>query len=340
LATVEFITLPTMGNGRNPYLRYRILHTCLSDKQKRYWSIVDLQERLAAHDLIVERRSILYDMEAMRLDERLGYKAPIVYNRKERGYCYSDPTFNIDRIPLTEEDYQALTLAADVLHQYKGARVVQQFEGLLDRLGRAVNHLKQPVNNKLIAFENTPYYKGREYFDALVNAVTRRQPLVIRYKKFNRDEIRVHVFHPYFLKEYHGRWYVLGYSEAREAIIVLGLDRIEKLEPAAVSFRENKDLKPKEYFQNTLGVTLGIGPVEYIELWFNAHFAPYLKTQYIHHSQYTVRADDHGLVIALRLIPNPELKQLILSYGDGVQVLKPDSLRKEIEEVWKRAVRG
>ena len=71
-------------------------------------------------------------------------------------------------------------------HQYEGARGVQQFEGLLDRLGRVVNHLKQPVNNKLIAFENMPYYKGREYFDAQVDAVTLKRPLTIRYKKFNR----------------------------------------------------------------------------------------------------------------------------------------------------------
>jgi predicted DNA-binding transcriptional regulator YafY len=261
-----------------------------------------------------------------------------VYSKKEKAFHYSDADFSIDRVPLSEEDFQALTLAADVLHQYKGARVVQQFEGLLDRLGRVVNHLKQPVNNKLIAFENMPYYKGREYFDALVDAVTLKRPLAIRYKKFNREEVRTHVFHPYFLKEYHGRWYVLGYSEAREAIIVLALDRIEKVDLAPVSFRENKDLKPKEYFQHTLGVTLGTGPVEDIELWFSPYIAPYLKTQHIHHSQYTVRADDEGLVIALRLIPNPELTQLILSYGADVKVLKPLALKESIGEIWRKAI--
>jgi predicted DNA-binding transcriptional regulator YafY len=95
-----------------------------------------------------------------------------------------------------------LTLAANILQQYKGARVAAQFEGMMDRLGKAVSHLRQPQNNKLIAFENTPYYKGHDYFDAILQAITARQPLCITYRKFADTEGHQHVLHPYFLKEY------------------------------------------------------------------------------------------------------------------------------------------
>jgi predicted DNA-binding transcriptional regulator YafY len=297
-----------------------------------------LLRKLEEHDILVEKRTVESDFETMRHDERLGYRAPIVYDRKERGYCYGDPTFSINHVPLTEEDLQALSLAANVLHQYRGAKVVQQFEGMVDKLGKVVNHLKQPQNNKLIAFENSLYYKGREFFDVVLNAITGQQPLCISYRKFDKGEPREHVFHPYFLKEYRGRWYVLGHSETRNQIIVLGLDRIEKLEPAAVLFRENKELKPKEYFQHTLGITLGSGPVEDIELWFSNRIAPYLKTQHVHHTQKTVREDANGLTIALKLIPNPELTQLILSYGADVKVLKPLTLQEHIKLVLTKAL--
>ena len=326
-----------MPAPKNTYLRYRIINSCFANRQKRYWTVTELIDRLAEHDILVDRRTLERDFEAMRHDERLNYQAPIAYHRKEKAFYYTDPAFTIDRIPLTEEDLQALTLASNILHQYKSARLVQQFEGMVDKLGKAVDHLRQPQNSKLIAFENTHYYKGRDFFDRVLQAITQQQAITIRYRKFGRQQDDDHVLHPYFLKEYRGRWYVLGYSEARHNIIVLGLDRIQQVAPAALPFRENKTLKPKQYFEHTLGITLGKGPVEDIELWFAPAVAPYMITQHVHHTQKTVRLDEQGLVISLQLIPNPELTQFILSYGADVKVLKPNALKETIRGIWRRA---
>jgi predicted DNA-binding transcriptional regulator YafY len=178
------------------------------------------------------------------------------------------------------------------------------------------------------------------HFDALMQAVDSYQSLRVTYRKFTAEQAEDHTFHPYLLKEFKGRWYALGYSENRQQIIVLALDRIEKIVASPVMFKENKTLRPKEYFRHTLGVTLGTGPIEDIELQFSKLIAPYLKTQHVHHSQKTVREDKDGLVIALKLIPNPELTQLILSYGPDVKVLKPEGLRKQIEGLWMRAAGG
>lgn len=327
-----------MPINKNAYLRYRILNTCFTNRQKRYWSMDELIAALREHDLIAYKRTLERDFETMRHDERLGYFAPIRYDKSEKGYCYIDPTFTIDQVPLTEEDLQALTLATNILHQYKSVKLVQQFEGMVDKLGKVVNHLKQPQNNKLIAFENTPYYKGREFFDVVLKAITEQQPLCITYRKFNGLINDDHILHPYFLKEYRGRWYVLGYSEARKIILTLGLDRFVQVTATDVPFKENKTLKPRQYFEHTLGITLGKGPVEEIELWFSPLLAPYIKTQHLHHTQKTVREDETGLVISLKLIPNPELTQLILSYGADVKVLKPVSLKESIARILERAM--
>lgn len=325
---------------KNAYLRYRIINSCFTNRQKRYWTIAELLEKLASHDIIVERRSVEADFEVMRHDERVGYFAPIAYSKKEKAFYYSNPNFTIDQVPLTEEDLQALTLATNILHQYKNVKLVQQFEGMVDKLGKVVSHLHQPQNNKLIAFEHTPYYKGREFFDLVLKAITQQQPLCITYRKFTGTKNDDYILHPYFLKEYRGRWYVLGYSEAHNHIITLGLDRFIRVEDAAVAFKENKTLKPKQYFEHTLGITLGKGHVEEIELWFSITMAPYIKTQHLHHTQKTVREDETGLVITLKLIPNPELAQLILSYGAEVKVLKPQALKESIARILERAVKG
>ncbi len=328
-----------MGAGKNPYLRYRIIHSCLRDAQKKFWTLEELIAVLQAHDLAVDKRSVERDLGSMRHDERLAYKAPIAYDRKQKGYYYTTAHFSLEKLPLSDDDLQALSLATNILHQYKSAKMVQQFEGMVDRLAKMVSHLRQP-NHKLIAFEHASYYKGHDFFDELLQAITGRQALSISYRKFDATENHDHVFHPYFLKEYRGRWYALGYSEARESIITLGLDRMQRVTNAHVSFKENKTLKPKEYFQHTLGVTLGKGPVEEIELWFSKTQAPYIKTQHLHHTQKTVREDENGLTISLQLIPNPELTQLILGYGADVKVLKPEPLSQSIAAIWQKAASG
>ena len=126
---------------------------------------------------------------------------------------------------------------------------------------------------------------------------------------------------------------MLGHSEARHYSVTLALDRIIKLKDANVTFKENKALKAKEYFQHTIGITVGKGEVETIVLWFSPAMAPYIKTQHLHHTQKTVRDDHDGLEISLRLIPNPELLQLLLSYCGNVKVLKPESLREKFREM-------
>jgi predicted DNA-binding transcriptional regulator YafY len=329
-----------MPFAKNAYLRYRIINSCFANRQKRYWTIAELIEKLADHDIDVERRTIENDFEVMRHDERLGYAAPIVYDRREKAFHYSDPNFTIDQMPLTEEDLQALTLATNILHQYKGVRMVQQFNGVVDKIGKVVNHLRQPDKRKIMAFEKSPYYKGQEFVDELLSAILARQPLVITYRKFSGKENDEHEFHPYFLKEFRGRWYSVGFSEARGHVITLALDRMVKVGKSECVFRGNDMVKPKEYFQHTLGVTLGKGPVEEIQLWFSPAQAPYIKTQYVHHTQKIEIDNEDGLVVTIRLIPNPELTQLILGYGAEVRVLKPLSLRDAIYKVWEKALNG
>ena len=328
-----------MGAGKNPYLRYRIIHSCFSSKSQHYWSIAQLIEKLAAHDLVVEKRSVEHDLEMMRHDSLLGFFAPIAYSRKEKGYHYTNEAFKIDHLPLTADDLRALAAATNILQQYRELPLVKQVEGVVDKLTNVVTQLSNQHSQHVMAFEPMPFYKGRQFIEEILKAIADKKPLCVTYHKFADTKSDEHLFHPYFLKEYLGRWYVLGFSEARKNIITLGLDRIEKMQAASVAFRENTTLQPQEYFQHTLGITVGKGPVEEIELWFSTSQAPYIKTQHLHHTQKTVSEDATGLIITVQLIPNPELTQLLLRYGAEVKVLKPKTLQQAIVQVFKKSLR-
>jgi predicted DNA-binding transcriptional regulator YafY len=320
-----------MAVTKNADMRYKIIDKCLSSKQHPYCSTEYLLGALAAKDLKIQARALMYDIESMRYDERLGFLAPISYCKRNKGYYYTDPEYSIHKLKLSPENLRALSLALNILRQFKGIRMVKEFEAALDKILKMVSHLDVPQTESVITLDTAPYNKSLEYFDIVLKSVHEQQALEIIYEKHSKERNR-HKFHPYFVVGYKGIWYVLGYSENRKGIVTLGLDRFKQADVADIPFIKNTLLKPEEHFRHTIGITHTPGPPENIELLFSPTQANYIKTQHLHHTQETINDDVKGLHIRLKLKPNYELHSLLLSFGHEVEVLKPLSLRKKMVE--------
>jgi predicted DNA-binding transcriptional regulator YafY len=323
---------------KNALTRYYLINECLTHPRKHYWTLEEIMDKAAGRDIQVTKRTLELDLYSMRYDEQLNYRAPIRYCKKNKGFHYTAADYNIERLPLTKDDIETFDLMVQALQRFKGAQVLQKVEGVFDKLSKVAYQLKkQSKNNPIVAFEQVPNEKGIDHFDVLHGAILKQRPVLIAYKKFDTDGITEHVAHPYLLKEYKFRWYLLCYSEKRRHKIILALDRIERVTRMKVPYKPYKGKDLLHYFEHTIGVTLGDGAAEEIVLWFSPLMAPYIKTQHLHPTQTTLRDDAKGLTIALKLIPNPELTQLILGYGADVRVMKPLSLKEKIAGIWKAA---
>ena len=110
-----------MPANKNALIRYKTIDNCLRNTYKR-WTLNDLVD--ACSDALndcegiskgVSVRTVQMDLQTMRSD-KLGYNAPIeVYDQKY--YRYSDPDFSIMNMPMSENDYQVLHEAVDMLRQ-------------------------------------------------------------------------------------------------------------------------------------------------------------------------------------------------------------------------------
>lgn len=58
---------------------------------------------------------------------------------------------------------------------------------------------------------------------------------------------------------------------------------------------------------------------------------PYIETKPLHETQRKISFSDNEYLIGIKVCINYELEQLLLSYGDGVQVISPESLRERIK---------
>ena len=147
-------------------------------------------------------------------------------------------------------------------------------------------------------------------------------------------------FHPYLLKEYNNRWFLLGVKGAKQNILTIALDRIQAIQTkTSVSYITNQQFSPKTYYKDIIGVTVNEGlRADQVELFVYNSSAPYVLTKPIHHSQELVERQKKGVIIRLTVKHNFELEREILGFGETMIVLKPKRLRNRIEKRIREAL--
>ena len=143
--------------------------------------------------------------------------------------------------------------------------------------------------------------------------------------------------HPYVLKEYRNRWYVTGKLVDKNRIQTFALERIKQIIPTTSNFTRDANFKPAEYFKHSFGISVHDYESQLVTLSFSPTEAPYIKSQPLHQTQQILVDDEQEFKITLDVIPSYELKSQILSYGDKVKVVAPETLKKELKEILQKA---
>lgn len=283
-------------------------------------------------------RTIDADIHAMRHDAGLGYHAPIAFDRINRAYYYDDPNYSIDNIPLNEEELNSIVFAGKLLEQFKGMEILNTFTGSVQKLMDAINIYRQ--NNAVsypdyIEFEKADEAKGTEYIEPVMDALKNRRVLHIEYRTFSARKNKMHIIHPYLLKEYRNRWYLIGYHDTDKDIRTYSLDRFVSLSADDTVTFVDTGFDAKEYYRNVIGISvLNKDPVE-IHIAFTPFQAQYVITQPLHHSQELVSETKDRIVFRYFLVPNFEFYAQILGWGDEVEILKPEKVRKNMLSICK-----
>lgn len=320
-------------------IRYIALDKCFSNFGRKFF-IEDLVNTCgeAIYDYTgisdgVKRRQVFDDIRFMESSE--GWSVPLEKYKEGRRvyYRYEDKKFSINNQPLNPTDIEELKNTLCVLNRFKG---MPQFSWMNDMLIKIEEtfKFKAKVSN-VVSFEQNPYLKGLEFFTELFHAIINRQVLTINYNSAFK-EISDIVIHPYHLKEYNKRWYLLGYAPTHKGgrpVIILSLDRIICIENANDEYIDNTSIDFDEHFDDVVGVTIHNGKqVESIKLKVDLNRYNYIVTKPIHHSQRVKERTADYVVIELRLIPNYELETLLLGFSDSVEIIEPLSLRTAICE--------
>ena len=329
-----------MPKNKNALIRYKTIDLCLRNNFRK-WTLDNLIDACSdalyefeGKDEGVSKRTIQGDIQFMRSDG--GYSAPIVV-KERKYYCYEDSEFSIINSNLNETDLGRITEALQILKQFQGFNQFTELEGAIKKLESKVLATKSG-NRVVIDFDNNEDLKGLGFLDVLYKAIVDKLVLKIYYQPYKYNESRPGIFHPYLLKEFNNRWYVVGFIIGKEIPVVFALDRIEKIIPQPdITFFEKEDFDAVAYFKNTIGVSVLNSYPTKIKIKLSANWAPYVLTKPLHHSQKVMEANDDYTIIRVLVHPNREFYAKIFAMGENAQVLTPYKLRKYMKRMIKNS---
>lgn len=178
-------------------------------------------------------------------------------------------------------------------------------------------------------------------------AITDKQVLQFSYQRFGQEPFLL-TFHPQYLKEYNGRWFVLGEAN-REPFKAYNvpLDRIigELIEVNEVEYITAPKGFYQDFFKDIIGVTHEKdAKVEQVVIRTKTEYQHgLLLTKPLHHSQKeTIPFGEHedGCYgeVTLTIEPNRELRGKILAYGQYLEVMQPILLREQIKNILEKQI--
>ena len=204
----------------------------------------------------------------------------------------------------------------------------------------SVNHvISESLSlQKRILLEAIPSAKG--YLEPIIGAMKKKRLINIYYHKYGAEEPKEYLMAPYCIKLYHRRWYVLGRYESGE-FRVFSFDRIKELIISNETFELDEDFDAEDYFSECYGVVrMEEMPVERIVLRAYGDEGLYLRDLPVHHSQMEIGSGDGYTDFECYVRPTLDLCGFILSRGNRLQVLKPQSLAGKIRQMLADALKN
>ena len=329
-----------MPTNKNALIRYKYLDRLLSDHH-HYYDIHDLTEKV--NDMLyddgfpeVTQRCIEKDLNTL---EYAPFSAPIVRFNWDGKRCisYEKSSFSIFKQEMSHEERNLLREVLSTIGQFDG---LDNFKWLEDfKIGLGLEERRQ-----IISFSNNPFLKNSNLLGTLFDNISNEVVIRLSYHTFADPTIRSIDFHPYLLKQYNDRWFILGAADSDKKILTFALDRIDKVESLPEKKYEECPEDLAERFEDIVGVTLYENKnVEHIICWASESSKDYINTKPIHESYTPFKGDKEekmlsqypqlkgGLFFSIDCIPNFELIRELCSFGGNLVVLSPESIREDIK---------
>lgn len=316
------------------------------DDVRRTTRIIQIDEMLRGgsyvkmDDLIfkfgVNRRTIERDFQQLRNE----FDAPIEYDKSRNMYHYSDPTFSVPNVLLTEGDLFTVSTVLPLLEQYKNTPLENNFKHIMEKL---TDMLPDTVSvdtsflNKDISFIKDPLPEiDEEVFNGIFKAVKSRKVITFEYRSVGSQNYKMKEFDSYHVLCQKGNWYILGFDHEKNDIRVYAMSRIRKIKFSSELFKVPENFDVRNHVDLDFGIWNNPEPPLSYELLFIPGMANYVNERHWHKDQELIRQNDGSILLKFKSNQKEMVLSWVLGFGNAVTVLNPP----ELVEMMKKEIKG
>ncbi len=289
-----------------------------------------------ARKLGVTQRTVQRDIEYMR-DM---YMAPIEYDYTQRGYYYSEPSFYIKSVSLSEGELFSIALFDPMLEQYRNtpleSNLRQIFTKIINSLPENVDVDVNFLTDQMSFIPETVGKIDQKTFKTIFTALKTRTTITFDYRPLSHDTYMRRIVDPYHAIAHKGNWYIIGYCHSKKEPRMFTFSRIKNAKLTKNSFMIPADFNAQDYFDREMGVWASSRTPITVELLFDKSIGTYVIDRQWNSKQVVEERDD-GVYVKFTTTQMPEVLRWVLGQGHTVKVLGPvelvEQVKGEVEKV-------
>ncbi len=279
----------------------------------------------------VSTKTILRDIDYLRLH----WEAPIEYDSRRKGYCYSEESYALPAIHLNEGDLFGLAIAHKGLEHYRNtpihAKLAALFRKIEQSLPEKVSCDAAWLDSRISVVPEQQSTIDPAVWEAVTTGLTQSRTLGLGYRKPGVGQPEKRQVDPYHVLRFQGAWYLLGYCHLRRAVRSFALSRVSEVVVLSDSFMIPADFDPASVVAQGFGLGRGEGRYR-VRLRFVPAAAPYVVERVWHPGQQLKSHRDGSVTLTMPGGDLAAIKRWVLSWGAEVAVLGPQELIAAVRE--------
>ena len=296
-------------------------------------TVQDMIDELSQHD-IAERKSIYADLEALQL-----FGLDIVRSKgKSTGYYIASRDFELPELKLLVDSVQSSKF---ITHR-KTLSLSKKLEGLASVYDAQLLQRQVYVRNRVKSMNESVYYN----VDEISGAISRDRIIRFNYFEFDvnkqrryRHDGKVYEISPFALMWDDENYYMLGYDPEAEKLKHYRVDKMTNIESAETE-RSGKELfagmDMSSYSKQVFGMFTG--SEQTVKLRFENRLAGAVIDRFGKEVMLIPDGNEHFTVSA-DIAVSPQFYAWVFGFGTAVEILSPDSARRELAQLAKSVSR-
>lgn len=284
--------------------------------------------------LEVSRRTVLRDIQNLQND----FNAPIEYDRTNRGYYYTDETFFVRNMLISEGEVVALTGILPLLERYDNTplkdTITKVYDTISQMLPNQVEVQSSLVNDVQFISDPIPNIDS-EVFHKIFEAIKQHKTICFGYRSISSTEYKPHSLDPYKIYCQKGDWYAVGFCHTHKRYSTYNLSRM--IDVALLSeFTPDPDYDKKVHIDPNFGIWNNDLPTVKIELLFDKSINTYILERTWHKNQECHQNEDGSVYLSFESNQMQETLYWVLHFGSAVKIINPPELLESYKAELKK----